>query len=53
MNTPKVRFNNLTYEVVEIVNRTIRIRRGDDELCVLVDRVRPCNAEARALLKRE
>lgn len=51
-NTPKVRYNDHTYEVIERAGDTIRVKDSFVEFCVLASRVRPVNKEAREMFKK-
>lgn len=50
-NTPKVRYQNRTYEITGISVDTIRICDGFAEFCVLANLTSPANKEARDLFK--
>lgn len=50
MNTPKVRYKNKTWEVLNITGHTIKITRDGRTIIIHKKYVRPCNREARDLL---
>ena len=49
MNTPKVRYQNKTWEVLNIAGKSIKITREGQTIIIRKDKVRPCNREAREL----
>lgn len=50
-NTPKVRYQGKTYEVVGRSGSTIRIKDEVIEFCILADLTTPTNKEAREMFK--
>lgn len=50
-NTPKVRFNDHTYVIVEDAGETLRVKDDFVEFCVAASAVSPANKEAREMLK--
>lgn len=51
-NTPKVRYNDHTYEIVGVSGDTIRVKDSFVEFCVLAKKTKPVNKESRELFKR-
>lgn len=50
-NTPKVRYMDKTYEIVGKTGNTIRVSDGFAEFCILAEKAKPTNKEARELYK--
>ena len=50
-NTPKVRYQGRTYEIVRMEGKRIRINDGFAEFWIEADLTSPCNKEAREIFK--